>query len=149
MKENTSKSRLVFNWNGKKHGVTIDRFGYHSIRITENGKRTRRMVHRLIAEKNIPNPEGKEEVHHIDGNVANNNVWNLMWVTPKENSGYSMRLGRKAKKLTPKKAKKIMELLDKGLSQYKVAKKIGINQSCVSDIATGVSWSWLKEPREI
>lgn len=42
-------------------------------------------VHRLLAEYFIPNPEGKEIVHHIDGNPLNNNLSNLAWVTQQEN----------------------------------------------------------------
>ena len=42
-------------------------------------------IHRLLAEYFIPNPEGKEIVHHIDGNPLNNNLSNLAWVTQQEN----------------------------------------------------------------
>jgi len=42
-------------------------------------------LHRLIAMTFIPNPQGLEEVNHIDGNPYNNCVSNLEWITREDN----------------------------------------------------------------
>ena len=47
--------------------------------------KARKLVHRLVAEAFIPNPENKPEVDHIDTDMWNNNVDNLRWVTRIEN----------------------------------------------------------------
>jgi len=60
--------------------ITFDR-GYY--RVTLNGKLY--YLHRLLAQAFIPNPEGKPEVDHIDGNPLNNCLSNLRWATHSEN----------------------------------------------------------------
>ena len=44
------------------------------------------LIHRLVAEAFIPNPEGKPCVDHIDGNKSNADASNLRWATYHENN---------------------------------------------------------------
>lgn len=44
-----------------------------------HGERVHCLVHRLVAQAFIPNPDNLPEVDHIDKNMKNNNVHNLRW----------------------------------------------------------------------
>lgn len=63
--------------------------GYLSVGV----RRKTHMVHRLVAQAFIPNPEGKPFVNHIDGNKLNNSVENLEWCTAAENNSHARLTG--------------------------------------------------------
>lgn len=58
---------------------------YFTVNLVKGKARETKRIHRLVAEYFIPNPTGKPQVNHIDGNKQNNHVSNLEWVTSKEN----------------------------------------------------------------
>ena len=68
---------------------TLNNRGYYSVGI----RRKTHMVHRLVAQAFIPNPENKPFVNHIDGNKLNNHVSNLEWCTAQENNLHARQTG--------------------------------------------------------
>ena len=72
---------------------TINTQGYLTVNLRKESKQKCLLLHRLLAEYFIPNPENKPQVNHIDGNKANCTIENLEWVTRKENAQHAWRTG--------------------------------------------------------
>ena len=75
-KHNFEKERLL--------KPTINKDGYMFVRLCKNGKSKNMRIHKLVANTFLG--ESKLQVDHIDGNKQNNNLDNLEYVTPKENT---------------------------------------------------------------
>lgn len=71
----------------------ISKEGYERVKFSVKSKIHRELIHRLVAEAFIPNPENKPVVNHIDGNKQNNCVENLEWCTTGENLHHAFLTG--------------------------------------------------------
>lgn len=64
----------------------INRCGYYTVVLCKHCISKFKLVHRLIAEAFIPNPENKPFIDHINTVRTDNRIENLRWVSAKENS---------------------------------------------------------------
>lgn len=62
--------------------------GYCQVTLYDNTVRHKFLVHRLVAEAFLPNPNGYPQVNHKDENPLNNAVNNLEWCTAEYNNAY-------------------------------------------------------------
>lgn len=148
-----SLDKIVKKWDGERLlkgrvlKENIGKFGYRKSILTKNHKAKTLLLHRLVANTFIPNPENKPQVNHIDGNKGNNNVDNLEWVTASENvkHAYSTELknpsNKQIEKITQlgKESNKPIKQLDlEGNtiniwdSMTKASKDLNINLSSIS-----------------
>lgn len=70
----------------RKQGT--NKLGYKNVNLCKDGKRKGYLVHRLVAQAFIPNPNNYPVVNHKDENPSNNTVWNLEWCTQEYNINY-------------------------------------------------------------
>ena len=81
----------VFDAYGRVRNQYTNGDGYKtvSVKLTD-GRFVTFGVHRLVALTHIPNNRlDRTEVNHRDGDITNNSVENLEWVTPRENNIHS------------------------------------------------------------
>lgn len=146
--------RLYSKRTSKILSQTISKTGYysHATRLGgRNGKRVYFKIHRLIAEAFIPNPEGKEQVNHKDGNKLNNAVENLEWATASENTKHAYDNGLASAltgedsphaKLTAFDAESIRrEYKETKTTHRKLAEKYGVGKTTIQNILAGERWN--------
>ena len=54
--------------------------GYIQVGLRKDGHTKQTLVHRLVAEAFIPNPQGLDTVNHKDEDKTNNSASNLEWM---------------------------------------------------------------------
>lgn len=70
-----------------------NRWGYKYVGLSNRNGRKSIIIHRLVAEAFIPNPDNLPEINHKDGNKTNNCIDNLEWCTRSYNMAHSYKLG--------------------------------------------------------
>lgn len=130
--------------NNKLKKLTKRPDGYLVANFTINSIGKTYLVHRLVAECYIPNPDNKPEVNHWDGDKTNNNVDNLVWSTRSENiihRGEILKINNGQYDVEI-----IQKILDeyiprnKNYSQRALSKKYGMSQANISDIVNRKIW---------
>lgn len=132
---------------------------YYSVKLCKPGNERHFMfVHRLVAMAFIPNPRNFEQVNHKDGNIHNNNVENLEWVTMSQNVKHAYETGLNyglKYELSPHNRPVLQfdkngNFIKRWISATKAAEKLGfckqgIYQVCIHKIKTYKGYFWKYE----
>lgn len=107
--------------------------GYIQVALCKNGKIKNFMVHRLVAEAFIPNPNNLPCVNHKDEDKTNN-VDNLEWCTHEYNNNYGTRNERigKAKSKTVLQLRKDGSLVRVWPSTMEIERQLGYSSGLIS-----------------
>ena len=88
------KGRLLKPWKYNR--------GYLMVSLWQDGCRTHKSIHRLVAQAFVenPNPALWTQINHIDENPSNNRADNLEWCCQSYNNSYGGRMKRIAEALS-------------------------------------------------
>lgn len=121
--------------------------GYQRVTLCYMGKVKRFLVHRLVAQVHLPNPDNLPVINHKDGNKQNNQVYNLEWTTQAMNEKHSYDVLAKTAPcgddhygavLTDEQVREIRETENPNFSQ--MAREYGVHRMTVTDAYNYVTW---------
>ena len=127
--------------------------GYVRVHPVIDGKQKHLLVHRIVAEVFIPNPNNLPIVNHIDGNKQNNAVTNLEWCTYSQNIDHAYKHNLRKlptgehnsqHKLSESDVAEIRRSYVKGkhceFNSSGLAKKYGVDPSTILSVLKGKTW---------
>lgn len=134
-----------------------NQYGYNLVVLFKDGKGKQYLVHRLVAEAFIDNPDNLPEINHKDENKDNNSVENLEWCTHQYNCNYGTRNERAGnRKRNGKTSKPVLqysmdgELIKEWPSTIEIQRQLGYSQGFISiccrkgKSAYGFKWEYKK-----
>jgi len=140
------KGRVLKQW------ITVA--GYKRVSLYNCDGQKFLVVHRLVAQTFMPNPENKSCVNHKDCNKQNNRIENLEWVTNMENSNHAKVNNRlpcgenhKSSKFTLEQIMKIRENPER-LSRRKLSIIFKTSHSHIRRIQENQVWNSIKLRKE-
>lgn len=133
----------------KKPAVTNK--GYLIVELYKNNVRRKMLVHRLVAQAFVPNPNSYPNVCHKDDNPQNNTANNLFWGTQRMNVLDMVSKGRSRNKSFKGEKNGSAKLRDSDIATIKrllqskncveVSKLYGVDRTTISLIKRGVTWT--------
>ena len=139
----------VLNFKGALKKSNLMSAGYHHVTITRDGVSSQRLVHVLVAEAFLPNPDGLPEVNHLNLDQLANVPSNLEWSSHQRNIAHARDHGRlhgftnkrRRCKLQPDQVRTIRARALSGEKHETIAADYSVSRRMISMIANGDRWN--------
>ena len=142
--------RRIAGGRGTKPGMLVRqqfKQGYQSVCLSKEGWARRYYVHRLVASAFLGPCPPNMVVNHKDGDKANNNIFNLEYVTYKQNSQYAGASGQLVQgaqhaftKLTAEDVQEIRRKASAGVRNKDICQEFRLAPATVHSIVHGRTW---------
>ena len=131
----SNKGNVVSYRSGVCHPLKVihNNRGYQKV-AAGPGPNTKQLVHRMVAETWLDNPNHYEEVNHINGDKDDNRVENLEWTTRSQNLRHAWGTGLNKGGSTPI---RIVETDETFESQRECARRIGGSRARIWECLAG------------
>ena len=127
----------IRKYKGKELKLMMDKDGYFIIGLHKNGISKTWRVHRLVAETFLNNPDNLPEIHHINHNIKDNAVQNLMWVNEAGQIDEHWRITQS--KIRGTRLRVIGNGIDKIYnSSREVERELGVSNTSAMKVAKGI-----------
>lgn len=154
----TRKDGTLQTWPDRIMSLPLNSWGYPSVGLTRDGRKSTALVHRLVAFAFIG--PGGPEVNHKDGDKTNARVSNLEWVTSKQNKEHAWGIGLRNRshlpihygvkangaKLTPETVLAARAEHQRGASIHGLSRKYGVDRKTMRSAIRGRNWGYLPIP---
>jgi len=137
----------------RKPIITSRGYSAYNLRLDE-GVIKQVLIHRILAELYINNPNKKPQVNHINGIKTDYSLDNLEWVTAKENNAHAIYTGlrevARGERIKCSKLKAVQipdirrKIISGNFSRRDIANMYGVGVSTIDDIAHNRTWRHVK-----
>jgi len=117
--------------------------GYKRVRLNKRGKQKSYLVHRLVLSTFIGDCPSGYQANHIDGNLNNNCLDNLEYITASDNCIHRYKVLNRAYSTTKRRLDKetvVNIRQETNLNITRIANKYNINRSTVRSILKFKTW---------
>ena len=127
----------IRKYKSKELKLMMDKDGYFIIGLHKNGNTKTWRVHRLVAETFLKNPNNFSQIHHINHDIKDNRLTNLMWVNENGQRDEHWRIAQS--KIRGTRLRVVGNGIDKIYnSSREVERELGIANTNAMKVAKGV-----------
>lgn len=142
------------HWHSHKGRILIPGYSNHGYQhislINLAGKKRTQLIHRLVAETFIPNPNCYDQINHRNCDKSDNRVVNLEWCTAKQNVQHALANNLRPhgedapnSKLNRQKVLEIRKLYQEPFTQAELALMFDVSKSTIGKVVRNIAWRYI------